>query len=362
MRPRPRGGGSRRLVCRLMAMAALATAGGVVSGVATGAPAGAVAPSKVAYWVKGGVPLPTVPAGGLLVANDPTSAALPQAPPLPVTLPVPIPTVPKGLPAILGPTAVSALIIDHVTPSADATLTLVVGFGSLAPPPGTTTLVACPILSDWTPPAGGVGEMSKAPAADCSSPSTGRVASDMKSISWLLPASFQSSPGTFSIELAPNPTGQPVPFAVPFVPPGPNALLSAAGGPATPAAPTATAPAVSAPLAGPADLSLPASLPAPYVAAPTSRAAPGTPRITLLNPAGVRLPGVSDDRGHRIMAVTALFVLAAGWWWLGSRPVRGPRLLGALANDAGRRAAAGAARTGGIGRFARVRHLQPRRL
>jgi hypothetical protein len=354
-----------RLACRTLSLAALAAAGGAVGGVALGPPAAAVAPSKVAYWIKGGVPLPTVPKGGLLVANDPTSVGLPTAPPLPVPLPVPVPTVPRALPTVIGPTAVSAVIIDGATPDADATLTLLVGLGSLAPLPGTTTLVACPIQVSWTPPAGGAGELGKAPAADCSSTSIGRVAGDMKSISWLLPASFQTSPGTFNVELAPDPAGKPVPFIVPFLAPGAGALLSAAGPPSPPAAPAAPAPAGQATVPV-ADVALPLYVPSPdtQAAAPQARALPSVGgRSAGAVTTGARLPLLGDDRGHRIMAVAVLFMVAAAWWWIGSRPVRLPRLLGALGADgaapAGRRPAS---HTGGIGRFARVRHLEARRL
>ena len=54
------------------------------------------------------------------------------------------------------------------------------------------------------------------------------------------------------------------------------------------------------------------------------------------------------------MAVALLGLLAVALWWIGGQPVRAPRLLGSLGAGAPT-AAVAEVKTGGIGRFARVR-------
>jgi hypothetical protein len=356
----------RRLAARTFSLAALAAA--PLGGLVQTQTAAALAPSTVAYWVKLGIAVPTVPKGGLLVANDPTSAASPTAaPPVPgVAVPAPPPP-PKGVPTLTGPTAVSTVKIDGVTQGAAATLTLKVAPGSVPPPPSTTTMVACVIHTAWTAPAGGTGDITSAPTSDCSSASSGKVAADNSTVSWLLPSSFQDSSGALDIELEPNPAGSAVPFAVSFAPPDASALQLASGPPAPALPPPAPEPAAeaTATAAAPPDFSaLPAapsySAPAPVTS--VTHPSPVRPQVTLASPA-VHVPTVVDDRGHRIMAVVALFVLALAWWWIGSRPTRAPRLLGALAAGASRPGAGvPAVRSAGIGRFARMHSGVPRRI
>jgi len=365
---RPPAGRRRRMAFRTLSLAALAAAAGPIGGLVQSQQASALAPSTVAYWVKLGAAVPTVPKGGLLVANDPTSAASPTAPPplpAPVAVPAPPPP-PAGVPNLTGPTAVSTVKIDGVTQGADATLTLKVAPGSIPPPPSTTTMVACVIHGPWTPPPGGTGNIASAPAADCSSASTGKVAADNSTVSWLLPSSFQDN-GTLNVELEPNPSGPPAPFVVSFAAPDTGALQLASGPPAAPPPPEAApAPAaeVAAPATVPQDFSglgvVPTySVPAPAAPAP---AAPARQQITLASPAAVHVPSVADDRGHRIMAVAGLFLLALAWWWVGSRPARAPRLLGALKSGTVEGRGAPAVRVGGIGRFARMHAGVPRRI
>jgi hypothetical protein len=365
---------SRRLLCRTVSLAALALAAAPVGGLLQPQTAGALAPSSVAYWVKLGATVPTVPKGGLLVGNDPTSALAPTAPPLApgVTTPAPPPP-PKGTPTVTGPTAVSTLKIDGVTAGADTTLTLKVAPGSLPPLPSTTTIVACPVHGSWTAPASGQGDISNAPAADCSTTSTGKVAGDNSSISWLLPSSFQDAPGSLSVEILPNPTGQPAPFSVAFAAPDTSALQPASGPPAAPPPPDTS----SSPAGALAPSTTPEAFPAPVAlpdyTSPAAPAAPAAPRVsprqqvTLASPAAARLPAVGDDRGHRVMAVVALFAVALAWWWVGSRPVRTPKLLGALGAASSRLQVAPAPapsppRAAGVGRFARLHTGLPRRI
>jgi hypothetical protein len=348
-----------------------------------GGTAAALAPRSVGYWVKGGASVPTVPAGGLLVGNDPTSAVNPASP-VGGGLPVPAPNVPAVPgPTVTGPTAISAAQITGLS-AGDVTLTLKVGAGSVVPPPSVTTIMACPLVNSWHAPPKGAGNISQAPAYNCVSGSTGKVAADNSTISWLLPASFQANPGEVDVALVPNPAGLPAAFMVSFDAPGLSSVVPSSGAPSTPvtapASPPASvpAPAVSAPpvVAGSPSFtpsfapaldngnSGTAVAPPPSATNPSSASAPGA-SLGFGRLAGIRLPG--DDRGHRLMAVLVLFAVAGGWWYAGSRPERAPRLLGALAGgspdaDRGLSRLVGVGRVGGVGRFSRPRQSGPRHL
>jgi len=358
----------RRLLCRGASAACVLGALVLLGSVIASGSASALAPTATGYWDKLGGPIPNVPAGGLFVANDPTAAANPtSAPPLPVPVPVPSPpALPVPVPTVSGPTAISAVRVTGIAANQDATLSLKVATGWLAPDPSVLTILACPVTSIWSPPAGGAGSVSKAPSYDCSSSSTGRVAGDMSGISWLLPASFQSTPGELDVALVPNPTGLPVASAVGFDRPDASAIHAAIGsneppvaavppaGPVTTVAPTAFggggAPALSY---SPAPASSAVTPPAtPAASAPVR--APSQSGLIL-----ARLPATS--RAHRLMAVIALIVLAVGWWWVGGQQVPSPRLLGALATGASAGAAA-AGPVAGVGRFSRPRRGEARRL
>jgi hypothetical protein len=336
--------------------------------------ADALAPKATGYWVKLGAPVPTVPSGGLLVANDPTSTVNPASPSLPVPVPVPIPNPPSlPLPSLAGPTAISAVRITGIDPTKDATLSLKVAPGSAVPPPTVTTILACPIVVAWQPPAG-AGDISKAPLYDCSSSSTGRVAAGLDAISWLLPSSYQPTPGELDIALVPNSGSLPIPFATAFQRPDATSVQASAGGDILPPGALAVAPATNptssaiAPSSGPANNFgttgvTPTVTPAqPPTTAAASQSTGGGSAPGVL--AGVRLPG--DDRAHRIMAVVLLIGVAAGWWWFGGQSVRNPRLLGALGGtpDAGDTVDTSGAtkQLGGVGRFSRARTSSPRRL
>ncbi len=79
------------------------------------------------------------------------------------------------------------------------------------------------------------------------------------------------------------------------------------------------------------------------------------PATQVAQPAAIANPFRRDaSRSERIMAVAVLAALAAGLFWIGGKPVRAPRLLGSL--GAGQVLEfATEVKTGGIGRFARVR-------
>jgi hypothetical protein len=282
----------RRVLCRTLSAITLASALFVLVGAVA---ARAQSPTSVAWWSKLALAPPTVPPGGLFIANDP-----------------------------LGPTAFSAVRVETAD---QVTLTLHVASGAV-PPPSLTTIVACPITSPWQPPPGGHGDAAEAPRYDCSHASKGMVATDNKSISWLLPS--------HDVALVPDPTGQPVPFAVAFAPPddtavllstGPPAAVVASSAPAAVATPPADVPAASvgAPAAPPAKRTT-----APAAADPQAITTPAPqPVLTAASapPVGLPLAAASEGVGQRIVAGLALLGLAAGWWFMSSRSQREPRLL-----------------------------------
>lgn len=356
---------------RLPALIAAAVA--VVIWLAPGLPASALAPTSSGYWVKGGLAIPTVPKGGLVVAADGTSALAPSSP-IGSELPFPVP-VPSSAGSLIGPAAISAIRIDGISASADATLSLEVETGSVVPSPSLTTILACPLSSALVAAPHG-GDIADAPGYDCAEGSPGRVAADNSGISWLLPAAMQISPGEIDVALVPDPSGLPIAFAVTFAAPGRSSVQAASG--SAPLAPTVTAlsgagPVTAAPAPATAPLGfsgLPAVPSAGFSAPPAGGVASaplpetGTPSIAptagLATLAGVRLPG--DDRFHRTMAVLVLLGVAAAWWWASGREERAPRLLGALAGRAPAVSVPASGRDGGIGRFARPRDTPPRRL
>jgi hypothetical protein len=344
------------------------------------------APVSSGYWVKFGLTLATVPSHGLLVAGDPSSA-LSAASGLGAQLPVPVtvPTPPGIAEAdLVGPTAVSAVQITGVSPTADATLTLTVALGSIVPPPGLATIVACPLSGDWQTPPAGAGDVSEAPGYDCASPSVGRVATNDETISWLLPSAFQTNPGELDVALVPNPNDSLIAFAVAFEPPGKGSVQAATGPPPAVVSVTTTVAPASTPTLAPSPavpsggglvtggspaFATPGFV-APDVVTPVAATPVATPSVALAAPAqaapsvppvAVRVP---DDRAHRIMAVVLLLVVGAAWWYAGSQESPAPRLLGALGDRRATPVAAVAAvdSDGGIGRFRRPRTSPARRL
>lgn len=357
----------RRRVCRVLSAATIALCAVPAVGLIDAPHAGAASVSGTAYWVKLGIGLPLVPKNGVLVGDDPTAAINPsQPPPLPVPLPVALPPIKLPGPQLYGYTAVSALRIVGVPANADVTMTLPLAPGSIPPLPSVSTIVACPLVSDFNAPKGGVGDITAAPPDDCNTPSVGRLAATSLSISWVLPASFQRNAGELDIELQPGVAAVPFPYLVAFADPAPATFKAVAGGPLPTTAPPVQTPDSVVPFV-PAVTPAPSSSPTPSpILTPSVTAAPSlpspsvrTPSVTPINRlAQLTVSGVNDDRAHRIMAVVVLFVIAAAWWWLGGRATRGPRRLGALAGDA----PVAAEDLGGIGRFRRTRAGPPPRI
>src|SRR5439155_20229036 len=116
---RGRAGLMRRIIYRSLSIITLASALFVFAGAVI---AGAASPTSVAWWSKLGLAPPTVPPGGLFVPNDP-----------------------------FGPVALSTVRVEAAD---QVTLTLRVASGAV-PPPSLTTIVACPITSEWQPPQAG---------------------------------------------------------------------------------------------------------------------------------------------------------------------------------------------------------------
>lgn len=316
----------RRILARLLAIGCF----GGAALLAMGGSADALAPSDTGYWVKSGNAPPNVPPGGLFVGNDPGSVTNPGSS---VTIPTPPPTTPG--PTATGYTGVSAVRITGVSTTESATLTLVVAPGSVLPNPSVSTIVACPIVGTWQPPPGGVGDMSDAPRTDCSVPSVGKIAADNSSISFLLPASFEGSPGEFDVELLPGNTS-PAPFEVAFDQPGDSSVLAASGGPVMTTVP---APPTTEPLFTHPELAVPSAVnivapggptPTAPVASPTTVALRLVPKRTAVAP-----PAFRGAHAHRLMAVVLLLTLGACLAWFGRQEVRAPRRLGALADAAG---------------------------
>jgi len=68
----------------------------------------------------------------------------------------------------------------------------------------------------------------------------------------------------------------------------------------------------------------------------------------------------TESRTGRIISVLVLLAMGAGLWLFGGRPVRAPKLLGALAGDVPAIVDEQSGR--GIGRFRRARTAPPQRL
>ena len=326
----------------------------------------------------GGNPVPAppgAPADGIFIAYEPAGGPVPTpaagVPGLVPTAPAPAPN-----PVVLGPEAFGAVRYS-VPAGAEASLTLKFVPTSTTQPGGVNpdagVLSACPVSSPWDPVQNGRYDAS--PKYDCTIGVAGTVAGD--TVSFTLPAALSTS-GVFDLALVPSGT-QPYRLAIETPSSASMALTSVpeqettfsaeefdAGSFEDPAAeffedqafaeesfgvddfgsvsvddfgsgsfvtdgvvggPVATSAGAGSPVGG-----------AGQVAQPTA----------VLNPLR---PDAS--RAERMMALALLTLLAVGLWYVGGQPVRPPRLLGSL--GAGVPAATEEVRTGGIGRFARVR-------
>ncbi len=374
-----------RRVARILAAAVLAGATGLAATVPAlgqsdpfavdtpegGGDGGTTAPALLQYgwWNKaqqspaGGTPTPAppgAPADGLFVLYGPTGVAPPPA----VTGPLgALPTTPPPVTVRpLGPEAFSA--VRYAVPAfAEGTLSLRYAPTSSTQPGGVNPdvgeIMACPVTSVWDPVQN--GRYNSAPTFDCGTGIAGVVAGD--SVTFNFPASLSA---TGFYDLAIVPTGAR-PYRVGFARPEDGSVVLTSV-PETetevtpeaettfedPAAEATTFEPDTTTFEPPADFAsepttdFVAEAPLPTVApAPTARPQFAAP-VAVTNPLG---PDAS--RGERLLAVALLLLLAVGLWWIGGKPVRPPRLLGSLGN--GQAVAGPEVRTGGIGRFARVR-------
>ena len=297
------------------------------------------------------------------------------------------------------PTAYAALLYTQAG-ATSATLDVPVRADSAV---GTVAVVACPTATgDWT--AGPNQPYDAAPVFDCTvGQAFGVLSADGATLSFLLDASLQSVPGTWSVALVPQPDAT-VPFAVDLAVPGPEAFVpqvpreddpeasvpvdpasdsgagSGASDPGTSEVPFLALDGLSAlppsfdtsggALTG-ADIPMPDV--APETTLPGSAASAGVaPQIAL--PAAARTP-VSDLGGgeSRVAALLVLVVGAVAVGYVSGQQSPALRLLGGRARvvaavgglpvealPEGRLPVEGRPR--GHGRFAKQRDAPPRRL
>lgn len=280
-------------------------------------------------------PPPSVPEGGLYVANEAS-----------------------------GPAAVSA--VRYLGGGSDGgTLTLTIA-GS--PGTGAEPLTACPVAGGFTAEQNGRWEAKPAYEDDACTVE-GVFADDGATVSFALDGTFVSTLGDLQAVIVPTP-GDPTPFQLSFEAPRDESLVAAgpSTGPEMPAFDAGSAfgagsGSFDSPATGSFDV--PASDPfeAPATDGPEEVAVGGVPQA----PPAVTEPvkAVTDSRAARIMAVSLMLAIGAAFWWLASQPERAPRLLGSLgsaarsANPAPAAGRVAAARPRGVGRFARPRSQPP---
>lgn len=361
-----------RRASRLAAVACIGLAGVL----AMPLPVGAEAPTEQGWWYKarsgplGAAPLPppaSVPEGGLYVANDPSGHA-----------------------------AISAMrFSDDV---GNATLLLRVSGTTLAAPGEPPEIVACPAASGWEPAENGAWDDRPEAACDRAA-STGVLSSDGEEMSWFISESFVADGG---IDLVLVPRDGAPPFSVTFEAPDEETLMgpgsfggdfdsgsnfefdddfdsdpgfdpgAGGGSPGGGFDPGPTPPP--APSSGGSSDDF-AVDPAPPVEVPDdgegdATAAPGVPGSGPGTPTAQQAPLTDEGRTAQVAAVLTLMAIGGALFWLGSQPVRAPRLLGSLGGSGTAVAAAATAADAsivrapsrGIGRFARPRTAPPTRL
>lgn len=391
----------RRLL-RILACCSVATAGLVV---VTPAPSGAEAPDAVGWWSKqsplqddrraeeqddhvtgqaAGAPVRFSPAGRAAQIDPPdttepgsgpvTTGPLPANPPTlpepPVTTPdpgtgSPNPAVPEGGLWVSndpsGPRAVSALRFRGDIGSGELTLTIAPGSTVAGP------VVACPIISDWSP--GPEGAWRDRPAIDCDRFELGgKYSSDSTQMVFTIPQGFTEF-GERAVDIGLRPAvGAGDIFDLYFEAPDADSFEVFQGQQPPPPASTLPEPEESSlPTTRPPSTSGQAS--SPTTAVPTTTTddeAAGPVDMTggdgpVPAPVADVVEPFTESRASRIFAVTLLLLLGLGLWYLSNQEVRQPRLLGGLSRARDATAAAPATPTAarGIGRFRRERTGPP---
>lgn len=332
------------------------------------------------------LPVPTtLPGGGTIPGGGPvTTIPLPVPPPTipppPVTLPddqgpgTENPTVPEGGLWVAndstGPSALSALRYRGDIGTAE--LTLRFAPGSTTPGP----VVVCPALSEFE--AGPSQAWPDRPAHDCQRLQlSGRLNIDGTGLLFTIPQSFSAfGERTLDIVVLPSPSSGDV-FSLYFEKPGPDSLTVTQGQALPP-------PVTEFPL--PEPLSLPAPVPDSSFSAPNDDfdagdsgeftdlpvtedevAAPAPSEVDLggdqgSSPIADIFEPFTESRTGRIIAVGLLLAMAGSLWYFGGQPVRHPQLLGALSNDAPVLVDQPTETGRGIGRFRQERAAPPNRL
>jgi hypothetical protein len=343
-------------------------------------PAGADAPSEYGYWSKAqtpgspnpSIPVPptvpvpppeqVVPAGGMYVALA-SNTSTPD---------------PTQVPSPTEPAAVSALRF-YVTPGSEVTLSLSVADGQdVDGPPQANhppyVVDACTVDTQalpWDPP-DGAGRWEDRPVWDCDSSSTPSVVEeDGQRLSWELGTAFEAQEGIIDVVLVPrgvqdpnDPTKvDPIPFQLGFAPPDDQALLILN-------APVEEDPTVDN--TGGDDFAFDGfgtdttSFDETGFGGDTGTTDGGSTQTTLGKRPNLpfrpiaQAPLPLDNRFDRILAVSLLFAIGLGLWWIGGSPARPPRLLGSLGG--GVPTAIDRTTLGGVGRFSRPRSGRPPKL
>ncbi len=342
-----------------------------VTGQSAGAPVRFGAPAQVPP-----LPVPTTAPGSGPVTTPPLPVQPPELPPPPITTPSPgegqpNPTVPDGglwvANDATGARAVSAIRFRGDIGAAELTLTFAPGSTVFGP------VVVCPIVSDWAP--GPAGAWNDRPAEDCGRfELTGRLSPDATQLVFSIPDGFNEF-GERVLDLAVRPRpGAGETFDLYFEAPGPDSLEVLTSQTVPPSQPEP---------ADPDPLSLPTTVPAPVLqdqgfAPPpppattptTSPEESATPVVEigggngpLPQPVAELLEPFTESRASRILAVLLLLGMGLGLWYLGGQQVRQPRLLGALGGgaDAAAAPAVPVDQGRGIGRFRRERTGPPTR-
>lgn len=298
-------------------------------------PAPAETPEATGWWWKGNVtPLvpipkpPTVPAGGLYVAADPTGRA-----------------------------GVSGLRLTISTDSSIGPVTL-----RVASTQGTPAIQACPSLITWTPEEG--GPLSSAPPDDCAGASV-NGAYDAPSAT----VSFEVSPfvveGVLNIVLVPQAGAV---FQTAFEKPGDDTVMVQAPPPETDGGGTTYETFEPTDLPGfegtvilPEDSFIGGTPPQTFAptttSPPTTAARTGPARTAPTRP--TQLASSDEREAAQAVAAIVFVALAAMYLWVLRTPGRPPRLIGPMAAmAAGGRTiqhAAAPPQARGVGRFRRTR-------
>ena len=316
------------------------------------------------------VPVPTTVPGGGPVTTLPLPVPVPPLPKPPVTLPEedtgnPNPTVPEGGLWVAndptGPVALSALRYRGDIGAGTLTLRFAPGSTTVGP------VVACPALSSFSP--GPNGAWADRPAHDCDRLALGgRLTVDRTGLEFTIPQGFLPfGQRVLDIVILPSPSSGD-PFSLYFEAPDADSLDVSQGQMLPP-------PLAELPEPDPLTLPEPVSSDTSFdsggsdftdlpveVTTPEETAAPADDTPSPVSPIAEVLEPFIESRTGRIIAVAVLLGMGAGLWYFGGQPVRHPQLLGAMAGetpvlfdqvpDTGR----------GIGRFQRIRTGPPGRL